>query len=124
MRRQEQPGRLPEIISEARRTVGLYRIDNSDLQRMRQEQYGGAQTEDEEKLLAVREYLKGELKIDNETIKRMEIEKMFLLRMDNAECLYVTFKCILPALNSTIFLEAFPRDVDALLLNKAIFQLT
>ena len=93
VRSQEQPGRLPEIISEARRTVGLYRIDNSDLQRMRQEQYGGAQTEDEEKLLAVREYLKGELKIDNETIKRMEIEKMFFLRKDNPECLYVTFKC-------------------------------
>ena len=91
--RQEHSEGLSEIISEARRTVGLYRIDNSDLQRMRQEQYGGAQTEYEEKLLAVREYLKGELKIDTETIKRMDIEKMFFLRKDNPECMYVTFKC-------------------------------
>ena len=41
---------LAEIISEARRTVGLYRIDEADLHRMKQEQYGGAKTPEEEKL--------------------------------------------------------------------------
>lgn len=59
---------LAEIISEARRTVGLYRIDEADLHRMKQDQYGGAKTPEEEKLLAVKEYLKGELKIDTTTI--------------------------------------------------------
>ena len=83
---------LAEIISEARRTVGLYRIDEADLHRMKQDQYGGAKTPEEEKLLAVKEYLKGELKIDTMTLDRMEVEKMFYTNSDNPECLFVTFK--------------------------------
>ena len=85
-------GGVAEIISEARRTVGLYRIDQADLNRMKQEQYGGAKTPEEEKFLAVKEYLKGELKIDTMTIDRMEVEKMFYTTSDNPECLFVTFK--------------------------------
>ena len=45
--------KVSEIISQARRTVGLDRIDRSDLGRMRLSQYGGASTEEEEQLLAV-----------------------------------------------------------------------
>ena len=48
--------------------MGLYRIDQADLEKMRQEQYGGAKTPDEEKLLAVQEYLKLELKLDTRTV--------------------------------------------------------
>ena len=54
---------LLEIISLGRRTVGLHKIDRADLERMRQEQYGGAKTEEQERLLAVQEYLRCELKI-------------------------------------------------------------
>ena len=83
---------LCEIISLGRRTIGLQRIDKVDLERMRQEQYGGATSEDEEKLLAVREYLKCELKIDSDTVKSMEIERIFSPFMENPTHLYVTFK--------------------------------
>ena len=83
---------LAEIISEARRTVGLYRIDQADLDRMRQEQYGAAKTPEEEKHLAVKEYLKLELKLDTNTVERMQIEKTFYLNRDNPECLFVTFE--------------------------------
>ena len=59
----EADQKLSEIISLARRTVGLHIIDTADLQRMRLEQYGGAKTEQEERLLAAREYLHCELKL-------------------------------------------------------------
>ena len=42
---------VTEIIDLARRTVGLHKIDNDDLKRMRLEHFGGATTEDEEKQL-------------------------------------------------------------------------
>ena len=69
--------KLRKVISTARRTVGLHRIDSGDLVRMRQEQYGGAKTETEEKLLAVHEFLKCELKLCSESIDTMEIENIF-----------------------------------------------
>ena len=83
---------LEQVVSEARRTVGLYRIDQADLARMRQEQYGGAKSPEEEKILAVKEYLKGELKIDSRSIERMVIEKTFYLNSERPECLFVTFQ--------------------------------
>ena len=70
---------LLEIISLGRRTIGLHKIDEADLERMRQEQYGGAKTEEEEKQLAVKEFLRCELKIDSDTIDSMEIERIFPL---------------------------------------------
>ena len=82
---------LQQVVSEARRTVGLHRIDQADLTRMRQEQFGGAKTAEEEKILAVKEYLKLELKIDTSSIERMGIEKTFYLNSENPECLFVTF---------------------------------
>ena len=54
---------VAEIIDVARRTVGLSRIDSEDLGRMKQPHFGGATTEEEAKLLAVKEYLSCELKI-------------------------------------------------------------
>ena len=84
--------KITEIISLARRTVGLHRIDNSDLERMRQQQFGGAKTEDEEKRLAVQEYLRCELKIGNDVQKSMEIEEIFPAYGENPAHLYVTFK--------------------------------
>ena len=83
---------LQQVVSEARRTVGLHRIDQADLTRMRQEQFGGAKTVEEEKILAVKEYLKLELKIDTSSIERMGMEKTFYLNSENPECLFVTFK--------------------------------
>ena len=62
---------VAEIIDRARRTVGLSTIDSDDLTRMRQVQFGGATTEEEEKLLAVKEYLKCELKIRSEDIEKI-----------------------------------------------------
>ena len=70
----EVSSELLEIISLGRRrTIGLHKIDEADLERMRQEQYGGAKTEEEEKQLAVKEFLRCELKIDSDTIDSMEI---------------------------------------------------
>ena len=66
-----------ELISLSRRTVGLQRIDRGDIQRMYQEQYGGATSEEEARLLAVKEYLKLELKLSEGTIQEMEIERIF-----------------------------------------------
>ena len=83
---------LEQVVSEARRTVGLFRIDQADLARMRQEQYGGAKTPEEERVLAVKEYLKAELKIDSKNIDRMVIEKTFYLNSEKSECLFVTFQ--------------------------------
>ena len=72
-----QEVKTQELISLSRRTVGLQKIDSSDIQRMYQEQYGGATSEEEARLLAVKEYLKLELKLSEETIQEMEIEKIF-----------------------------------------------
>ena len=84
--------KIRNVISTARRTVGLHRIDSGDLVRMRQEQYGGAKTEAEEKLLAVHEFLKCELKLCSESIDTMEIENIFPPARNDPDCLYVTFK--------------------------------
>ena len=81
---------VKELVTLARRTVGLYRVDKNDLSRMRLEQYGGAKTEDEEKELAVNEYLKFELKMDTNTLEHMDIERIFSTENDQ-DCLYVTF---------------------------------
>ena len=83
---------LDQVVGEARRTIGLYRIDHEDLDRMKQEQFGGAKSLEEQKTLAVKEYLKCELKIDTFSLERMKIEKTFFLNADNPECLYVIFQ--------------------------------
>ena len=85
--------KIEELIDHARRTVGLYKIDSDDLARMRQEQYGGATTEHEEKLLAVKEYLKCELKLNQDDISSMEIEDISIptKEKDDPQSLNVTF---------------------------------
>ena len=88
----ENQEEVREIISHARRTVGLDRIDSTDLGRMRLSQYGGAADEEEEKLLAVQEYLRCELKIGSEMQQNMEIEKIFPAFGENPTHMYVTFK--------------------------------
>ena len=80
------------IVSLSRRTVGLQKIDKDDLTRMRQEQFGGAKSEEEEKFLAVKEYLQLEIKLSSKTIDQMEIERIFAPFRDNPEWLYVTFR--------------------------------
>ena len=44
---------------------------------MRKDQYGGATNEEEEKLLAVKEYLRCELRLNHDDIDNMEIENIF-----------------------------------------------
>ena len=83
---------LRDIIFRSRRTVGLYRIGEDDLERMKQEPYGGAKTEEQGHLLAVHEYLKCELKIDSDSLQKMVIERIFAPVNKDRECLYVTFK--------------------------------
>ena len=85
---------LREIISHSRRTVGLQKIYQHDLARMRQNQYGGAANEEEEKLFAVREYLHLEIKIPKVTVEKMEIERIFTpaLAREDHQWLYVTFR--------------------------------
>ena len=89
-----QDPKVKEIIDFARRTVGLCSIDSEDLARMRQDQYGGATTEEEEKLLAVKEYLRCELKISNKDIEEMEIENIFVPASEKHDprSLNVTFR--------------------------------
>ena len=87
-----QEVKTQELISLSRRTVGLQKIDSSDIQRMYQEQYGGATSEEEARLLAVKEYLKLELKLSEETIQEMEIERIFTPAREDPEWLYVTFR--------------------------------
>ena len=70
----------------------MNKIDRADLERMRNQQYGGAKTEEEEKLFAVREYLKCELKLDSDTLKNMEIENIFAPSIADPNYLFVTFK--------------------------------
>ena len=89
----DQQARIRKVISMARRTLGLHRIDDSgDLFRMRQVQFGGAKTEAEDRELAVKEFLKCELKMSQETIDTMEMEEIFAPARTDPECLYVTFK--------------------------------
>ena len=87
-----QEDELGPVISLGRRTVGLHKIDQADLVRMRQQQYGGAKSEEEEKVLATKEYLQLEMKLSKETIDRMEIERIFSPAKENPQYLYVTFK--------------------------------
>ena len=86
--------KVAEIIDIARRTVGLHKIDSSDLARMRLAQYGGATCEEEEKLLAVKEYLVCELKIAVDDVENMKIESIFIPAKDASlpQSLNVTFK--------------------------------
>ena len=88
----DQDQRKEEIISLGRRTVGLHRIDKADLERMRQVQYGGASTEEEEMLFAAKEFLQCEIKLSREEIDRLEIENIFTPAKEDPQCLYVTFK--------------------------------
>ena len=87
---------VAEIIDHARRTVGLFKIDNDDLKRMRLEHFGGAKSEEEEKQLAVKEYLRCELKFDISEIDDMEVENIFIPAKDKGEpqSLNVTFKSV------------------------------
>ena len=62
------------------------------MRRQRQEQYGGAETEEEEKTLAVREFLDLELKMTKAEIDVMEIERIFAPAKENPKYLYVTFR--------------------------------
>ena len=85
---------VADIISVARRTVGLSKIDIEDLNRMKQPQYGGATNEEEAKLLAVQEYLRCELKISQEHIENMKIDNIFTPEKDRDDPQYlnVTFR--------------------------------
>ena len=85
---------VAEIIDVARRTVGLSRIDREDLERMKQPHFGGATTEEEAKLLAVKEYLRCELKIEQGLIDDMAIDNIFSPenRRDEPQYLNVTFR--------------------------------
>ena len=91
---QNQESEYNRLVSLSRRTMGLHRIDAKDLVRMRQVQYGGARTEEEEKLFAAREYLRLELKIDSDTLNKMQIERVFAPARADPQCLYVTFKYV------------------------------
>ena len=81
------------LISLSRRTIGLQRIDKHDIQRMYQEQYGGARSEEEARLLAVKEYFRLELKLSEGIIEEFDIERIFTPARENPEWLYVTFRC-------------------------------
>ena len=61
---------------------------------MRQAQFGGATTEEEEKNLAVREYLRWELKNSDEMADEMEIENIFVpaSEREDSKSFNVTFK--------------------------------
>ena len=85
---------VADIISVARRTVGLSKIDFEGLNRMKQPQFGGATNEEEAKLLAVQEYLRCELKISQEHIENMKIENIFAPEKDREDPQYlnVTFR--------------------------------
>ena len=85
---------IRDIISHSRRTIGLQKIDRHDVARMRQEQFGAAANDDEEKLFAVREYLELEIKIPKTTVEKMEIERIFtpVSAGDDYQWLYVTFR--------------------------------
>ena len=78
----------------ARRTVGLSRIDREDIERMKQHQFGGATTEEEAKILAVKEYLRCELKLNPGVIDSMVIDSIFEpeKERDNPQSLNVTFQ--------------------------------
>ena len=82
-----QEDELGPVISLGRRTVGLHKIDQADLVRMRQEQFGGAKSEKEEKVLATKEYLQMEMKLAKETIDKMEIERIFFPAKENPQYL-------------------------------------
>ena len=70
-RHRKQEDELRVIISLSRRTVGLQKIDHYDLTRMRQDHFGRAKKEEEEKLYAVQEFLQLEPKLPRSTIEKM-----------------------------------------------------
>ena len=86
--------RIMAICEKSRRTVGLKRIDEKDIQRMFGEAmpYGGAKNRDEARDLAVKEFMHYELKIKPDDQETMIIEEMFERRSDHLDTVYVRFK--------------------------------
>ena len=91
-REAEKEEKIRSVCEKARRTIGLNRIDENDIKRMFSETYGRARNKEEAKLLAVKEFLKCELKISNKDQEHMEIEDIFEKKSEELDTLYVRFK--------------------------------
>ena len=78
-----------EIISNARKTVGLHCIPQEGLNEKLRE---GAKDEDEAMLLLVKEYMQKEMKVDEEAVQELDIEKVFApAAKENWNTLYIKF---------------------------------
>ena len=84
--------KIEVLCEKARRTIGLNRIDEKDIQRMYSETYGGASSRERARLLAVKEFMLCELKISSKDQEHMEIEDIFERRSEELDTLYVRFK--------------------------------
>ena len=84
-----KPQELMEIVSAARRTIGLQCIYPADLHR--QTRLYGARDEAEARILAVKEFLKCEMKVSGEVFDEMKVEKIFPPARENWNTLYIRF---------------------------------
>ena len=84
-----KPSELKEIVSVARRTIGLQCIYPEDVQR--QTRLYGAKDETEARILAVKEFLKCEMKVSGEVFDEMHVEQIFPPANENWNKLYIKF---------------------------------
>ena len=84
-----KPSELKEIVSVARRTIGLQCIYPEDVQR--QTRLYGAKDETEARLLAAKEFLKCEMKVSGEMFDEMKVEEIFPPAKEHWNKLYIQF---------------------------------
>ena len=91
--------KIKEIVGKARRTIGLHPIDKYDLERIRNNSDETMSENDIEKLAAI-EFLRDEMKISENDLLRMEINKIWKpVTSAFQNCLWVEF-----ALEASVFI--------------------
>lgn len=86
----ETSSAIREILKQANKVIGLAPINAGDIRRQGQEH--SVEDEDSMMLLAVKEYLRYELKIQKTEIEKLLISKVWKQNKDNFDILYVKFE--------------------------------
>ena len=85
---EDEKGDNKDVVSSARRTVGLHKVDQADVDKQVKL---GAADENEARVKAVKEFMMEEMKISKEMADEMHIEKVFPPAKADWTTLYVKF---------------------------------
>ena len=87
--KEKEISEVEDIVSSARRTVGLQCVYQEDVER--QTRLYGAKDETEARIMAAKEFLWCEMKVSGKVFDRMEVVKIFPTARDNWNTLYLEF---------------------------------